>query len=102
MSESLSFLSGGGSGGGGGGGGGVIWLFLFVELSSMELSFSSLFLLRPAVGQCRLLLSMSNCNYLSAVLNFLCSPKLYLVGGVLLHVSVKLSGYFGWRVLLER
>ena len=45
MSESLSLLSGGGGGGGmgGGEGGGVIGVFVFVELWSTELLFSSVF-----------------------------------------------------------
>ena len=101
MSESLTLILGGGSGGGGDGGNGVIFLFLSTEISSTELSFSLVvflsFPLQPTVGWRQLLLSMSNCNYLSAFLNVLCPPKLYLEGGVLLHVSGKVSGYFGWK-----
>ena len=102
MSDSLSLSSsGGGSGGGGGRGSGMFCLFLCAELLSTELSFSSVvllsFLLRQVVGWGRLLLSMSNCNYLSAGQIFLYSPKLYLVWGVLLHVLGKVSGYFGWK-----
>ena len=63
---------------------------------SRQLFFLS-FILQQAVGPGRLILLMSNYNYLSVGLNFLYSPKLYLAGGVLLYVSGKVSGYFGWK-----
>ena len=100
MSESLSLLSGGGCGGGGGGGGGVICLFLSTKLLFPSVVFviscstSSWLVLTSSVDdQLQLLVHSSECSM---------SSKALFGRGVLLHVSVRVSGYFGWRVLLER
>ena len=103
MSKSLSLLSGGGGGGGGGGGDGVICLVLYVELS-MKLSFLSVvFVISSSTSsllvsasfvdvQLQLFVRISECSV---------SSKAVSGRGVLLHVSVKVSGYFSWRVPLE-
>ena len=105
MSESLSLLlGGGGSGGGGGGeGGGVIGLFISAGLWSTKLPFSSvvdssstgtrLMSTSSVDGPLQLFIHSSKCSMYS---------KAVFSGGVLLHVSVRVSGYFGWRVPLER
>ena len=102
MSESLSLLSGGGSGGAGGGGGGVIGLFVFMGLWSTKLSF--LLVVDSSLTGSRLMSNFSFDGPLQLfVHNFECfvSSKAVFGRGVLLHVSVKVSGYFSWRVMLE-
>ena len=106
MSKSLSLLPlGGGNGGGGGVGSGVIGLFVSAELWSTKLLFplvvlvvdsssnSSQSMLTSSIDvQLHFFVHSSECSV---------SSKAVFGRGVLLHVSVKVSGYFCWRVLLE-
>ena len=107
MSESLSLLSEGGGGGGGGGdeGGGVIGVFIAMELWSTKLSFplvvdslstySHLMSTSTVDGPLQLFVHSSKCSISSKAI-------FGEVGGALLHVSVRESGYFEGRVSLER
>ena len=105
MLDSLSLLSSRGGGGGGGGvGSGVICLVLSVKLSSTELSFPSVVFVVSSLTSSRLVSTSSfDVQLQLLVRSFECSvsSKDVFGRGVLLHVSVKVSGYFGWRVLLE-
>ena len=104
MSKSLSLLSGVGGGGGGGGneGGGIIGVFVPTEFWSTELLFSSVvkslltcsrLMSTSAVdGPLQLFVHSSDCSI---------SSKVVFGGGVLLHVSVRASGYFGGNLSLE-
>ena len=60
-------------------------------------SFCLSLLLQQATYSGRLLSSMSKCTDLSAGPTVLYFPNLYLEGGVIIHVSGKVSGYFGWK-----
>ena len=105
MSKSLSLLSGGGSGGGGGGGGGVICLFLAAELSSTKLlSPLVVFVISSSTSSRLISTSSVNVQLQLPIHSFECSVSSKVVSGsgMLLHVLVKVSGYFGWRVALER
>ena len=106
MSESLSlFALGGGGGGGGGGGSGMLCSSHCADLLSTELSFLSVILFvvssltssqfrltSPVNVQLQLFVCRSDCSVFS---------KAVFGRGVLLHVSGKVSGYFGWRVTLK-
>ena len=106
MSDSLSLSSsGGGSGGGGGGGSGMFCLFLCVEMLSTELSFLSVVFFvissstrsrlgstSPVDVQLQLFFYKSDCSVFS---------KAVFGRGVLLHVSGKVNGFFGWKGMLE-
>ena len=105
MSKSLSLLLRGGSDGGGGGdeGGGVIGVFVSAELWSTKLSFPSV--VDSSSTSARLvLISLIDVPLLVFVPNSECSvsSKAVFGRGVLLHVSVRASGYFDGRVLLSR
>ena len=76
---------------------GLLWQSCCRRNFHSRQSFCLSFLLRQAVGSGRLLLSMSNCTNLSAGPIVLYFPKLCLARGVLLHVSGRSSGYFGWK-----
>ena len=109
MSDSLSLSSSGGDGGGGGGGGGggsgMFCLSLCAKLLSTEISFPSVVLFvissptssrlgsnSPVDVQLQLFVCRSDCSVFSK----------YVFGrGVLLHVSVKVGGYFSWKGMLE-
>ena len=101
MLESLSLSSSGG----GGGGSGVIFLLLSAELSSTELSFLSVVLVVISSSTSSRLVSTSSVDVPLQLFfySFECSvsSKVVFGRGVLLHVSVKVSGYFDWRVPLE-
>ena len=98
MYESLSLLSGGGGSGGGGGGegGGVIGVFISTELWLTKLPFplvvdslstcSRLMSTSAIDGPLKLFFRSSECSMFS---------KAVFGRGVLLHVSVRVSGYFG-------
>ena len=103
MSNSMSISPpGGGDGGGGGGGGsGMFCLSLCAELLLMELSFPSVIFFvissltnnrfkstSPVDVQLHWFVCRSDCSVFS---------KAVFDRGVLLHVSGKLSGYFGWK-----
>ena len=106
MSDSMLLSrSGGGSGVGGDGCSGMFCLFLCAELLSTELSFSSVVLFvissptssrlgstSPVDVQLQLFVCRSNFSVFS---------KAVFGRGVLLHVSGKVSGYFGWKGTLE-
>ena len=99
MSDSLSLLSGDG-----GGGGGFICLFFSLELSSTKLSFLSVVFVVSSSTSNRLVSTSSvDVQLQLSVRGSECSvsSKAVFGRGVLLHVSVKVSGYFGWRVPLE-
>ena len=102
MSESLSLSP---PGGGNGGGSGMFCLSLCVEILSTKLSFSSvvLFVVSSPTSirlgstslidvQLQLFVSRSNCFVFY---------KGVFGRGVLLHVSGKVSGYFGWKDMPE-
>ena len=101
MSESLSLLLevGGGGGGSGGESGGVIDVVEPIEFWSTDLELPSVI---ESSSTCSRLMSTSAvdgplqlCVCRSAGL---ISSKAVLGGGVLLHVSVRASGYSGGRV----
>ena len=98
MLESLSLSS---SGAGGGGGSGMFCLFLCAELLSTELSFLYIILVvvsSPTSNRFRLTslvdvqLQLFVCKS-----DFSVFSKAVFGRGVLLHVSSKVSGYFGWK-----
>ena len=101
MSESLSLLSR--CGGGGGGGGGVIGLFISVGLWLMELSFPSV--VESSSTGSRLMSTSTVDGPLQLFVRsseWSVSSKAVFGGGVLLHVSVRTSGYFRGMMPLER
>ena len=107
MSESLSLLLEGGSSGGGGGdeGGGVIGVFVHVEFYLTEPLFSSVV---ESLLTCSWLMSTSVVDGPLQIFvrksDWSISSKAVFGGGrggVLLHVLVRASGYFGGRLPLE-
>ena len=99
MSESLSLLLGGGGGGGGGGGegGGVINLFFSAGLWSTELSSPSIIFVVSSSTSSRLILTSSVDVQLQLpvyISECSVSSKAVFGRGVLLHVSVKVRGFF--------
>ena len=104
MSESLSLLSevGGGGGGGGDEGGGVINVVGPVDFWSTELELPSVV---ESSSNCIQLMSTSAVDgpLQLGVHRSACSisSKSVFTGGVLLHVSVRASGYFEGRLPLE-
>ena len=105
MSESLPLLSevGGSGGGGGDEGGGVIGVFMPMKLWLTELSFPSIV---DSSSTCSRLMSTSAINGPLQLFvhssEWSVSSKALFGRVALLHVLVRASGYFGWRVLLER
>ena len=100
MSVSMSPL-----GGGGGGVSGILCVSRCSQLLLTELLFPSIVLFvssSATSGQFGLnLLSMSNCTDASSGSTILNFAKLCLEGGVLLHLSGRASGYFGWKGIPE-
>ena len=105
MSKSISLLSevGGGGGGGGGESGGVIDVVIPAKFWSTELPFSPVV---ESSSTCSRLMSTSAVDgplqLFSHSSEWSVFSKAIFGGGVLLHVSVRASGYSGGRVPPEK